>query len=83
MNEFNEFKEIFMVVGVAIRSIHTVGLAVHLADLSAIRRGPSGHPPEPTTRRTGRPLVAESAVSIDPSFTLRTRAWTRPNVFRT
>jgi hypothetical protein len=36
MNEFNKFIEMFMVVGMAIRSTHAVGLAIRLADQLAI-----------------------------------------------
>jgi preprotein translocase subunit Sss1 len=36
MIEFNEFIEIFMVVGIAIHSIHAVGMAIRSADQLAI-----------------------------------------------
>jgi hypothetical protein len=43
MNEFNEFKEMFMVVGVLVRCTHAIGMAM------------PPRPPKPTSEQTGRP----------------------------
>jgi hypothetical protein len=58
-----------MVVGLIIRSPHTIGLAIHLADSPTAQRGLTCHLPEPTAWPTGRLLIVwPSALVVGPSF---------------